>query len=115
MPRRVINYDAAGYRAQLSSNSNGDRYPVVSLVLYYGYRHRWRKARTLHECLRIPEQFKKYVFDYGMNLFEIAYLEDEQVALFKSDFRIVADYFVQMRKTGTYIAPNDKIVHVQKC
>lgn len=115
MPLRVINYDAAGYRAQLSSNSNGDRYPVVSLVLYYGYRHRWRKARTLHECLRIPEQLKKYVFDYGMNLFEIAYLEDEQVALFKSDFRIVADYFVQMRKTGTYIAPNDKIVHVQKC
>ena len=114
MPLRVMNYDAAGYRAQLSSRSGDERYPVISLVLYYGYRHRWRKARTLHESLRIPEQFKKYVSDYKMNLFEIAYLEEEQIALFKSDFRIVADYFVQMRKNGKYIAPNDKIVHVQE-
>ena len=33
-----------------------------------------------------------------MNLYEIAYLSDEQVQMFTSDFKIVADYFVQMRK-----------------
>ncbi|SCY14879.1 MULTISPECIES: Rpn family recombination-promoting nuclease/putative transposase [unclassified Butyrivibrio] len=114
MPLRVINYDAAGYRAQLSKDNNNDRYPVVSLVLYYGYENRWSKAKTLYERLVIPEKLKKYVFDYGMNLFEIAYLEDEQVAKFKSDFRLVADYFVQMRKTGEYVPPTDKIVHVQE-
>lgn len=38
--------------------------------------------------------------DYRINLFEIAYLTQEQVALFQSDFRIVADYFVQKREKG---------------
>ena len=86
----------------------------MSLVLYYGYKNKWNKARTLYERLEIPDNLKKYVHDYGINLFEIAYLEDETVAKFKSDFRLVADYFVQMRKTGKYVPPNDNIVHVQE-
>ena len=36
--------------------------------------------------------------DYKANLFEIAYLSDEQVKMFKSDFRFVAGYFVGTRK-----------------
>jgi hypothetical protein len=32
---------------------------------------------------------------------DIAFLSEEQVLMFKSDFRIVADYFVQMRKNNT--------------
>lgn len=115
MPLRVINYDAAGYRAQLATdNENKQRYPVVSLVLYYGYKNKWKKAKTLYDRLVIPDRLKKYVHDYGMNLFEIAYLEDEQVARFKSDFKLVADYFVQMRKTGEYTPPTDEIKHVQE-
>ena len=115
MPLRVMNYDAAGYRAQLAKdNDNNKRYPVVSLVLYYGYKNRWRKAKTLYDRLEIPDKLKKFVHDYGMNLFEIAYLEDEQVAKFKSDFRFVADYFVQKRKNIKYVAPDDKIIHVQE-
>lgn len=114
MPLRVISYDAAGYRAQLSSDESNKRYPVVSLVLYYGYEHKWRKAKTLYDRLEIPEKLKRYVFDYGLNLFDIAFLEDEQVAKFRSDFRLVADYFVQMRRTGTYVPPDDKITHVQE-
>ena len=113
MPLRMINYDAAGYRAQLSKDNNM-RYPVVSLVLYYGYKNKWHKAKTLYDRLEIPDKLKRYVFDYGMNLFEIAYLEDDQASKFKSDFRLVADYFVQMRKTGKYVAPDDSIIHVQE-
>ena len=41
-----------------------------------------------------------------MNLFQIAYLSDDQVQMFQSDFKIVADYFVQMRKNHDYIAPD---------
>lgn len=114
MPLRVINYDASAYRAQLSQKNQNVRYPVVSLVLYFGYKNRWSKARTLYERLEIPDKLKQYVSDYKTNIFDIAYLEDEQVAKFKSDFRIVADYFVQMRKTGKYIPPSDKIIHVQE-
>ena len=36
--------------------------------------------------------------DYKANLFEIAYLSDEQVKMFKSDFRFVAEYFVGTRR-----------------
>lgn len=113
MPLRVMNYDAAGYRAQLSGD-NDIRYPVVSLVLYYGYKKKWSMAKSLLDRLTVPDGLRRYVFDYGMNLFEIAYLDDGQVAKFRSDFRFVADYFVQMRKTGRYTAPDDKIVHVQE-
>jgi hypothetical protein len=113
MPLRVMSYDAAGYRAQISNGSDR-RYPVVSLVLYYGYKKKWSRAKTLYDRLEVPDKLKEYVFDYGMNLFEIAYLDDSVVDKFQSDFKFVADYFVQMRKTGKYIAPDEKIVHVQE-
>ena len=103
MPLRVICYDGAFYRSQFSPHNKNVRFPVVSLVLYYGYKHRWREPKTLKKCLEIPERLDEYVSDYKMNLFEIAYLSDEQVGKFKSDFRLVADYFVQMRKTRTNV------------
>lgn len=52
--------------------------------------------------------------DYKINLFEVAWLTDEQVAGFKSDFRIVADYFVQMRKTGTYQGTVSDVRHMRE-
>lgn len=71
MPLRIIGYDGAAYRAQLSDS---------------GYR---------------------------IKLFEVAYLSDEQVAMFRSDFRIVADYFTQKRKNNHYDPPRIKIMHVE--
>ncbi len=41
-------------------------------------------------------------------------LTDEQVAGFKSDFRIVADYFVQMRKNSSYIPSKIQFRHVRE-
>lgn len=114
MPLRIISYDGAAYRAQLSENKAVARYPVVTLVLYFGYKKHWDKSLNLLDCLEIPEDFKPYVNDYKINLFEIAYLEDEQVQMFKSDFRIVADYFVQMRKNRNYIPEPQTIQHVQE-
>jgi hypothetical protein len=112
MPLRVLNYDGASYRAQFSPPNTNPRYPVVSLVLYFGYKHRWQKSRTVHECLNIPKQLENYISDYKMNLFEIAYLSDEKIAMFKSDFKYVADYVSQMRKTGKYVPATGKIKHV---
>ena len=79
-----------------------------------GYQKHWKTPRTLYDCLDIPEEIKPYVNDYCMNLYEIAYLSDEQVQMFTSDFRIVADYFVQMRKNRNYIAPETTINHVHE-
>ena len=122
MPLRLIGYDGAAYRSQLLKKDQDEsitdekipRFPVITLVLYFGYEQRWKTPRTLYGCLNIPEELLPYVNDYKMNLFEIAYLNDEQVQMFQSDFRIVADYFVQMRKNRDYKAPATTITHVHE-
>ncbi len=122
MPLRLFSYDGTAYRAQLltdkemkeKTGKTTPRYPVVTLVLYFGHDRHWKSPRTLYECLDIPEELKPFVNDYRMNLYEIAYLTDEQVQMFTSDFKIVADYFVQMRKNKNYIAPEVMIKHVHE-
>ena len=111
MPLRVIGYDGAEYRAQLSG---AERYPVVTLILYFGIKKRWTAPLSLKERLEIPEAFAPYVNDYKINLFEIAYLSREEVGLFRSDFRIVADYFVQMRENNDYKPTPDEVTHMQE-
>ena len=114
MPLRVMGYDGAEYRAQLAG---GSRYPVVTLVLYFGYKKHWDKPLRLKERLDIPPRFEPFVNDYKINLFEVAYLTHEQVELFQSDFRIIADYFVQKREKGAdgeYTPDPREIRHVQE-
>ncbi len=123
MPLRVMGYDGAAYKSQLFKHTvkkeivkeehSNQRYPVVTLVLYYGEK-RWNNYRSLHECLEIPEELGSYVSDYKINVFEIAYLTEEQVEMFQSDFKIVADYFVQKRKNDGYVPPSEKIKHVDE-
>ena len=50
----------------------------------------------------------------SIDLFQIAYLSEEQVQLFKSDFRIVADYFVQSRKNKDYIPTDGTVKHIHE-
>ena len=111
MVLRVLGYDGAEYRSQLSGE---ERYPVVTVVLYFGDRP-WGPNRTLHDTVRIPEKLNPYVNDYRLNLFEIAYLPEEWIKLFKSDFRIVADYFTHSRENPDY-RPKDpvKFRHVEE-
>ena len=117
MPMRVISYDGAGYRAQLLADKDSKvckvRYPIVTLVLYFGME-RWNKHRSLLECFKVPEELKPYVNDYRVNVFEIAWLEPETVRKFKSDFRIVADYFVRMRINRDYEPSRETIRHVHE-
>lgn len=114
MPLRVFGYDGAEYRSQLRKESLGKpRYPVVTLVLYFGHEKRWDKPLSLHEAANVPDIFKPFVPDMKINLFEIAYLTREQVNLFHSDFRIVADYFVQKRESGDYKPSTERLDHVE--
>ena len=114
MPLRVIGYDGAEYRAQLLKKPKVDRYPIITLVLYFGYDKHWEKTTALRGCLKIPKELYPYVNEHKINLFEIAYLTDEQLNMFESDFAIIADYFVQMRKNGDYQPPVRKIRHIQE-
>ena len=109
---RVIAYDGAAYKRQLLVKG-GEIYPVVTIVLYFGQK-RWIKGRSLYDILDITDEWKPYVSDYKINIFEIAYLTPEKVKMFKSDFRIVADYFVQMRINKDYIPSKETIKHVDE-
>ena len=60
------------------------------------------------------DELKPFLNDYRLNVIDIAYLTPEQVRLFKSDFRIVADYFVQSRISGDYIPSPEKLTHVDE-
>ena len=114
MVLRVYGYDGAEYRTQLlKENKDHQRYPVVTLVLYFGYKKHWKAPLRLHEAVDIPDILKPYVADIKINVFEIAYLSDEQLSRFHSDFRIVADYFVQMQRNGDYIPSREEIDHVE--
>ncbi len=115
MSLRMMGYDGAEYRSQLLSDNEGkSRYPVVTLVLYFGHKKHWDQPLSLYERLDIPERFRPFVNDYKVNLFEIAYLTQEQLDRFKSDFRIVAEYFVQKRQKEDYTPTPQVISHVQE-
>ena len=114
MPLRVISYDGSAYRAQLLKNETFQKpYPVITLVLYFGTKH-WSYGKSLHEVLDIPDDIKKYVNDYKINLVEVAFLEDEQIEKFQSDFKIIADYFVQKRRGANYIPIDKTIEHTDE-
>ena len=107
---RVAGYDGAYYRAQLTDGKK-ERYPIATIVLYFGM-DRWDGATSLYEAVSIPEEMKAYINDYKIHVFEIAYLTEEQVNSFQSDFRFVADYFVQRRKNKDYVPSKGTIQHV---
>ena len=115
MPLRVFGYDGTEYVKQAKKeNSKEVLYPVITLVLYFGYNSRWNQPKSLFELLEIDEMIKPYVNDFKINLFEIAYLDREKIDMFKSDFRILADYLYQMRVNKSYVAGDTVIEHVDE-
>ena len=104
MAVRVIGYEGANYRSQLEQDPIT---PVISLVLYFGTEKRWKLPRNLKALMNIPKGLEPYVNDYHIHVFEIAWLPDEQIDQFQSDFRIVARYFSEKRKNKDYV-PHDK-------
>ena len=119
MPLRIYSYNGASYKAQIIPNKPLDTekqeatpeitqdlssakqplYPVLTLVLYFGLE-RWNKAKSLYEAIQIPDNLKRFIPDFSINLIEIAWLEDTVIDKFQSDFKIVAHFFQQLRIHG---------------
>ena len=109
---RSLCYDAASYRAQVREKiPNGRKHPVISLVLYFGDSP-WGSSVSLSETLALQEELRPYLNDYRIHLFEVAFLSDEQIERFHSDFRAVAEYFRSVR-TGEAFSPH-RIKHVEE-
>lgn len=108
MPFRVIGYDGAAYRSQLLAGKK-EIVPVVTIILYFGTEQRWNTATNIKSLMNIPAGLEPYVNDYKIEVFEIAWLTDEQVSKFKSDFKVVANFFVNKKKNKNYV-PDDPTV-----
>ena len=70
---------------------------------------------NIEDAVYIPEYIeddvKAVMNHYEINsLFEVSFLTEEQVNMFKSDFKVVADYLVQMRENKEY-KPSDHVIH----
>ena len=116
MPARIIGYDGASYRSQLLKSTGRlpkkKLTPVVTIVLYFGLT-RWNQPKNLKGILDIPTGLEDFVSDYKINVFEIAFLPEEKVDKFKSDFRLVAKYFTNIRKNPYYVPEDEnEIKHV---
>ena len=112
MPLRVISYDGASYKQQLLDEKTKKRYPVTTIVLYFGTDTKWVAPKHLRDCFRIPEELQPFVNDYKINVFNIAWLSDETIDMFQSDFKIVAKYFQTVRLKKDYKGSNEEIRHV---
>ena len=110
MPLRVISYDGIEYGRQTKKRYRyKTKYPVITLVLYLGYKKRWNYPISILDIVEVDDRLKPFVNDYRINLFEIAYLDEEKITLFKSDFRILVDYLYQIRTNNSY-CPKDYII-----
>ena len=111
---RVMNYDAAVYRNQIDGKK-ANRYPVITLMLYFGTETKWSENTTLLERLDIPdEKLKPFISDYKINVINLAWLSDAQLDLFKSDFHDVLEYLRAARLHTTYEGSKKKIDHIEE-
>ena len=120
---RVIGYDGSSYRDEMNQDKivideatgkkhkiRHERYPVVTIVLYFG-KTPWKKPLRLYDVLKISDELKPFVSDYKINLIDVPRLTGEQVEKFTSDFQIIADYFVQLNENKGYVPKDITIRH----
>lgn len=105
MSVRIMNYDASAYKSQVfdikssSKQTNQKRkriYPVITIVLNFSEKE-WKTSRSLHDMMALPSDLAKYVQDYKINVFDVAFLEDDVIEKFTSDFKAVARFFKDKR------------------
>ena len=108
MPVRIMGYDYGSYRQQIDKGSM-PLHPVITLVLNFS-NDRWKKNKSLHQMLKLSEEWKAYVQDYKIFVFDIAYLEDETIDRFQSDFKLVARFFKDRRLHQDSFTGNNTII-----
>lgn len=105
MPVRIMNYDASAYKSQVfglkssSKQTNQKRkriYPVITIVLNFSEKE-WKTSRSLYDMMALPSDLAKYVQDYKINVFDVAFLEDDVIEKFTSDFKVVDRFFKDKR------------------
>ena len=115
MPLRVISYDGASYKQQYLDKKQAKRYPVATLVLYFGTEEKWSTNKSLYDCFdNVPEKLLPFVNNYKINVFNIAWLSEEQISMFKSDFKYVAEFLRSKRLHKEYLGSKEKLKHANE-
>ena len=114
MPLRVISYDGASYKQQLLNEKQKKRYSVTTIVLYFGTDKKWNTSKSLYDCFEIPEKLKPFVNNYKINVFNIAWLSEKTIEMFKSDFKLIAQSFRTKRLNKKYTGSKEKLQHANE-
>ena len=72
--------------------------PIVPLVLDFRTANRSTAPSTLKELLNPDPKIDRFVSDFRINRFDLAWLPESTVEKFKSDFRAVIQALIQQRK-----------------
>lgn len=117
MAYRLMGYDYASYRKQMDDKKSCI-YPVISIVLNFSDDY-YPEIMGLRECMDIPKEIQAIKYfrecgEYKVRCYNIAYLEDEIIERFTSDFKSVAYFFKEKRIHGEdYIPNHDEIKHIE--
>lgn len=119
MPMRIFSYDGSSYKSQLmraAKEAQGDaRYPIITLVLYFGEKHWGEQSVSLKGMFNGPDALQKYMQNYCVYVFEIARLSEEELKKFRSDFGFLAEFMVRKRKAEPFrITQDQEILHVDE-
>lgn len=97
------------------------RYPVITIVLYFNDERGWNYPKNIKGCFNPPlpdndvmNRLDEFISDYQITVFDIGEMSLEEAAVFKSDFREVAEYFIKMRSGEEYIPSARTITHVDE-
>ena len=110
IPVRVLGYDYAKYRRQVDEK-RFPILPVVTLVLNMSDR-RWSGCKSLADITKVPAEFEPFFQDYKVMVVDVAFLEDEVIERFTSDFKLVAKFFKNRRLGVEPLEDDSEIKHV---
>jgi len=115
MPFRPIGYDGTIYGKDFEKATEiFDLCPVINIVVYFGFEKRWSTPTNLKSYFKIPKALSSFMSDYKTNLFEIAWLDDDKVKQFESDFRFIVDYYIQARKNMLWQPIEGEAEHIDE-
>lgn len=110
MPIRIMSYDAGSYKQQIIDGEE-TFYPVITIVLNFS-NHEWGSVKSLYELLDISDEFRAYVQNYRIQVFDIAFLDDDVIEKFQSDFKVIARFF-KNKRLGKSIEDETAVVHAE--
>ena len=107
-----MGYDFATYQGYLKNKKA--LLPTITIVLNFSDK-RWNKSKTLHGMLQLSDELKPYVADYAISIYDVAFLEDDVIERFSSDFKLVAKYLKKRRlgKIEDLAQDRQRIKHVE--